>query len=183
MHARKLFFISALAIGLGAAQAQEDKTFSLTVSPFHLLLPVVELTGEYALSQDFGLAGIAGYGSITATNSLDKDVDIPVLELGAQANYYAVGSFRHGMQVGAELLWIKIDPPKNEGVTLDANGIAVGPLLGYKWAARFGLTFMAQLGWEFLLAQAKAKNSAGEEIEGSTSGQTLLLNMNAGWSF
>lgn len=175
-------FLSALSIGLGAAQAQ-DKTFSLTISPFHLVLPVLEVTGEYALSQDLGVAGIAGYGKITETNSLGKDVDIPVLELGGQVDYYAIGSFRHGMQLGAELLWIKVDPPKDEGVTVAANGLAVGPLIGYKWAARFGLTFMVQSGWEFLFAQAKATNSAGQEIESSANGGTLLFNANMGWSF
>jgi hypothetical protein len=177
-----LAFALALALGSGAAQAQ-DKTFSLTISPFHLLLPVVELTGEYALSQDFGLAGIAGFGQITQENRLGDELDIPVLELGGQLDYYAVGSFRHGMQVGAELLWLKIYPPKNRGVTVTANGIAVGPLLGYKWAARFGLTFMVQLGYEFLLAQSLAKDQNGQEIEGSTDTHTVLLNMNAGWSF
>jgi hypothetical protein len=183
MHAKSLIFASALAIGMGAAQAQQDKTFSLTISPFHLAMPVVELTGEYALSQDFGIAGIAGFGQMTAENNLGEEKDIPVLELGGQLDYYAVGSFRHGMQVGAELLWIKISPPENEGVTVSANGIAVGPLLGYKWAARFGLTLMAQLGWEFLFAQAEAQDRNGQEIEGSAEGQTLLLNLNAGWSF
>jgi hypothetical protein len=183
MHLKSLGFALAIALGSGTAQAQGEKTLSLTISPFHLALPVLELTGEYALSQDFGLAAIGGFGKITQKNSLDKNVAIPVLELGGQLDYYAVGSFRHGMQVGAEFLWIKVSPPKDQGVTLAGNGLALGPLLGYKWAARFGLTFMVQGGYEFLFAQSKATDASGRELEASTDSGLILFNANAGWSF
>jgi hypothetical protein len=183
MHRLLTGVVSVLSLALGAARAQPEKTFSLTVSPFHLVLPALEATGEYALSPDFGIAGIAGFGQITQENSFGEEVDIPLLEIGGQLDYYAVGSFRHGMQVGAEVLWIKIYPPKDRGVTVAANGLAVGPLLGYKWAARFGLTFMVQTGYEFLFAKAKATDSSGQEIDSSADTGVLLFNANMGWSF
>jgi hypothetical protein len=158
------------------------KKFSLTISPIHLAFPVFELTGEYALSPKFGAAGIFGIGSITTPDAYNKDVKMPILELGGQAAYYLLGSFRHGLQVGGELLWIKVSPPKDEGVTVAANGIAVGPMIGYKWAAGFGLTLLVQGGYEFLFAQAKATNANGEEIEASADSGVPLINLNIGWS-
>jgi len=183
MYRKSSALLLAFVIGLGVARAQPEKTFSLTISPIHLLLPAVELTGEYALTQKLGIAGIAGYGKTTTENSLNENVDIPILELGGQLDYYAIGSFRHGMQVGAEVLWIKVSPPKDQGVTLAGNGLAVGPLLGYKWAAGFGLTIFLQGGYEFLFAQAKAEDPSGQEIDSSIDSGIPLVNANVGWSF
>lgn len=174
-------------LGLLAAfspiNAQSEKTFSLTISPIHLAFPVVELTGEMAVSPKLGIAGIGGFGSITAENNLGEKKSIPVLELGGQAAYYVVGSFRHGMQVGAEAMWLKVFIPEKEGVSVSTNGLAIGPLLGYKWAARFGLTFLVQGGYQWLFAQAKGTDAAGNEIEASQDSGIPLLNLNAGWSF
>ncbi|MDB5047377.1 MAG: hypothetical protein JWO30_448 [Fibrobacteres bacterium] len=177
----------ACALCLTAAHAQVEKRFSLTMSPIHLALPALELTGEYALAPKFGVSAIAGFGSIsikeTDNSTLEtKSINIPFLELGGQMNYYLVGSFRHGMQLGGELLWIKLSLPKGEDVSGTANGVAVGPLIGYKWAARFGLTLMAQLGYEFLFAQAKTTDANGNEVESSTDSGIPLLNLNIGWS-
>ena len=173
----------AVAFCLTGAHAQSMQKLSVTISPIHLAFPVAEITAEYALAPQFGIAGIGGFGSMSAKDYRGKNVTYPVLELGGQASYYLFGSFRHGMQVGAELLWIKIFPPEDQGVTVDVNGIAFGPMVGYKWAARFGLTFMVQAGYEFLFAQAEAENTAGEQAESSAESGVPLVNLNAGWSF
>lgn len=183
MSLKRFRFLTALAVCVAAAQAQTEQRFTLSFSPFHLALPVVEIMGEYALSPKFAVAAIGGFGSISVENSQNKLVTMPVLELGAQANYYVVGSFRHGMQLGAELLWLKIDPPTDQGVLVDVNGMALGPFVGYKWAARFGLTFMVQGGYEFLFAQADAKDEFGREAESSAESGVVLFNSNVGWSF
>ena len=148
------FIFLGLLAAISPARAQSEqaeqmeKSFSLTISPFHLAMPVLELTAEKAVSPKLGIAGIAGFGSVPVENNLGEKKSIPILELGGQLDYYVVGSFRHGMQVGAEAVWIKVFIPDDEGVVVSANGIAVGPLLGYKWAARFGLTFMVQGGYQ-----------------------------------
>ncbi len=46
-----------------AAPSAPTHRFSLTFSPLHLILPVVEVTGEIALGRKGGLAIIAGGGS------------------------------------------------------------------------------------------------------------------------
>lgn len=174
------------ALFMTVAFGETNRSFSLTISPFHLSFPIYEFTGEYALSQKFGIAGIGGYGSMKM-NGYEGNVptkkDIPILELGSQAAYYLLGNFKTGMQVGAEILWLKIFIPKSENVSVTANGLAIGPLIGYKWTASFGLTLFAQGGYEFLLAQAKGTNSNGQEIESSSKIGIALVNLNAGWSF
>lgn len=171
---------------LTAAQAQTERTFSLTFSPVHLAFPVFEFTGEYAVSPKFGLAGIGGYGSMelekTDGTTITKE-DAPVLELGAQAIYYPWGDFNGGLQVGAELLWLKIFLPTEENIEATANGVAVGPMAGYKWVTSFGLTFVVQGGYQFLFAQAQAKDDTGTEAEASVETGIPLINLNAGWSF
>lgn len=183
MLSKRYGFLLSFAICLSSVQAQSVKRFSLTTSPIHLTFPVFELTGEYALAPKFGVAAIGGFGGMDVKNSVGNTVGLPVLELGLQANYYLVGDFGHGMQVGGELLWIKVDPPKDEGVTVDVNGLAVGPMVGYKWAASFGLTFMAQAGYQFLFAKAEAEDANGQQVEGSSSTGVPLINLNLGWSF
>lgn len=130
-----------------------------------------------------GVAAIAGYGEIEETGIFSDKVNIPVLELGGQFNYYAIGSFRHGLQVGGERLWIKVSPPEQEGITLAANGTAAGPFVGYKWMARSSFTLFVQAGYQQLFAQAKAKDATGQEVEGSVEDGIVLLNINLGWSF
>jgi hypothetical protein len=180
----KRFRIPLLSlICLAAAQAETERSFSLTISPLHLIMPFYEFTGENALSPKFGVAAIGGYGSTELEYSDGSTKDIGIMELGAQAAYYVFGDFNGGMQVGGEVLWIKPFLPKESDVTVSVNGVAVGPMVGYKWVTEFGLTIFLQGGYEFLFAGAKAKNSAGEEIEASAETGVPLLNINAGWSF
>jgi len=176
-------FLVVIAGCATAALSQNEKHFSLTMSPFHLALPVLELTGEYALSPKVGAAAIAGYGGVKETGISGNKINIPVLELGAQFNYYVTGSFRSGLQLGAELLWLKISPPDQQGITVKANGAAAGPFVGYKWIWGSGFTLFLQGGYEKLFAQAKAKDANGQEIQNSVEDGIPLLNVNLGWSF
>lgn len=180
-HPKRILAVLVLAVA--SAHAQTDRSFSLTLSPFHLAAPIVEITGEYALSPKLGVAAIGGLGSLEVEYSNGEKEDIGALELGGQAVYYALGSFRHGLQLGGELLWIKVDPPKEGGVEVDANGVAVGPMVGYKFIAGFGLTSIVQVGYQWLFAKAKAENDAGEQAESSGEDAIMLLNVNLGWSF
>ena len=51
------------------------------------------------------------------------------------------------------------------------------------WTAVSGLTFDIQAGYEKFLAQVKAKDRLGNEIEDSVQGGIPLINLNLGWSF
>ncbi len=168
---------AALLFSSSALLARQHKT-AITISPLHLLNPVVEFTGEFAMSRDIGVAAIAGLGSFKG---------FTVFEIGGQYNYYLVGNFNHGMQIGAELLYVHLSKDAIDGddeISGVGRGLGISPLLGYKYAAGFGLTFNIQAGPSLALIQADAER-ASDGATGSASGSEvgLLLNINIGWSF
>jgi hypothetical protein len=149
------------------------RVFSLTISPLHLFLPVVELTGEARVHDKVGVALIAGAGKYT-----DPDVSgisATVYEAGGQVRVYIVGDFRHGMELGGELLYIHLN---DDRIAISGEGLAVGPFLGYKIMIDAGFTFDAQLGFEHISARADGNGATAND-------RTFipLLNLNVGWSF
>jgi hypothetical protein len=148
------------------------RVFSLTFSPFHLFLPVVELTGEARVHDNVGIALIGGLGRIT-----DKRVNLSasVYETGGQIRIYVIGDFRHGMQLGGELLYLHLSDPN---LSATGAGVAVGPFLGYKVMTDAGFTFDTQFGFEHVSVQA---NAQGDTAMDKTI--IVLLNINIGWSF
>ncbi|MGE3799469.1 MAG: hypothetical protein AB7H80_00450 [Candidatus Kapaibacterium sp.] len=166
-------FVLSFTVTPSVSEAQStEHSKSITLSPFHLVLPVLELTGEFQMQPKVGVAGILGFGSVSGTG---------VFEAGGQFNYYLIGDFDHGMQLGSELLYVHASDAV-DNVSVAANGVSVAGYIGYKIAATFGLTFNAQLGGNLLLVRATAEDeSSTATASGSDAG--LLLNLNVGWSF
>jgi hypothetical protein len=146
-------------------------SLSITISPIHLIFPILEATGEYRLNDKVGLAGVLGLGRIS-----DSGSTYGVFELGAQARYYVVGNFVHGMQLGAELMYVAVASDSQR--TVNGQGLSAGPFVGYKIAANGGFTFEGQLGATYNTVEA---NSGSSRASGS--GWGALLNLNVGWSF
>jgi hypothetical protein len=145
---------------------------SLTFSPIHLFLPVVELTAEVRLPVDFSVAAIGGYGGHQG---------VTLWEAGAQARYYLLGSFEHGMPIGVEALYIGAGDSR-QGVRARATGLAVGPFIGYKFAADVGFTIDLAGGFQYVTLSASATDGSNRA---SLSENTIipLINLNLGWSF
>lgn len=155
-----------------SAKPPYDKHLSVTFSPLHLAFPMLEVTTEGRLADKVGLAGVLGFGTYSGWT---------IVEVGSQFRYYALGSFDHGMELGGEalLLHAVVDSGGTSGTGV---GYSVGPFVGYKIAARFGLTFDAQLGATIVQAAATASNS-GQSASATQTGIGPLLNLNLGWSF
>ena len=152
--------------------------FSLTFSPIHLLLPVGELMGEYRILDKISVAGIVGMGAVEAAG--DRFL---VFVGGAQFRYYPVGSFIHGMQLGAEFYYTYVETG-DVAISGSGDGLAVGPFVGYKIATNVGFTFDAQLGAQYLTLRAKATDLAsGTSATAKDDKFIVLLNLNIGWSF
>jgi hypothetical protein len=150
------------------------RVFSLTISPLHLISPILELTGEFRASDKIGVAVVAGGGKYSDTSNGIK-LSATVYEAGAQFRYYVVGDFRHGMQLGAELLYLHL---ADSNLSIKGEGLAIGPFAGYKITTDIGFTFDAQLGFERITARATAAGSTASEPA-----YIVLLNVNVGWSF
>jgi hypothetical protein len=156
---------------------------SLTFSPLHLFLPVLEVTGEFRIHKIMGIAAIGGIGSISIENA---GPDVPshaaVYELGGQYRVYPIGSFEHGMQLGVEALYLHVSV-ENATVSGFGSGLALGPFVGYKIITSVGFTFDAQLGVEFLAVKAQVQDNGGQTASATDKATIPLLNLNIGWSF
>jgi hypothetical protein len=148
-----------------------EASVSLTMSPLHLVLPIIEVTGEYRVNPKLGVAVILGGGKVTPKNSPSSSV----YEVGASVRYYALGSFRKGIQIGAEVDYLHVSA---DGTDVKGAGIAAGPFVGAKWVSSFGLTLDGQIGGQYLKAQASSSTTTA-----SASNAAFLLNLNIGYSF
>jgi len=185
-----LFSSPALAQEAPAPPAAQEEAashdVSLTFSPLHLIVfPLLEVTAEFRLADAFGVAGIAGYGVVSQDVGVEE-VTFDVWELGGQFRWYPIGSFEHGMQLGAQILYIGVNA-KDEVAGVEvrgtASGLLTGAFLGYKIATRVGFTFDAELGYGVYAVRAEAESAAGDEASGSESGGVGILRLNIGWSF
>jgi hypothetical protein len=156
-------------------------TVSLTISPIHILLHMVELTGELRLGTQAGLALIAGGGKVPVTQSDGTKVTFTVLEGGAQLRYYVTGSFRRGMQVGAEILYVHVNGSLQD-ITGVASGLAMGPFFGWKMTSYAGFTFDVQGGVEVVTMGTRVSDTSGSSTDSKVD-YIPMLNLNIGWSF
>jgi hypothetical protein len=125
-----------------------------------------------------GVAVIAGLGRYSDSSN-GVSISATAVEAGAQARYYVVGDFRHGMELGAELLYLHLS---DDRLSASGEGLAIGPFVGYKFTADFGFTFDGQLGFEYIAGRATASNGT-TTASNSRSSYIPLLNLNVGWSF
>lgn len=171
-----LFSALPLVLAIGSAHAA-DKTVddfkaSITLSPLHLVLPLVEATGEFKLADRVGLAVIGGAGRVDG---------YPVWEAGVQGRFYGLGDFRGGLELGVEALAIGVRA-EEDGVTATALGVGLGPFIGGKYITDIGFTIDGQLGGSVVFASAQATDGTLTESRGART-LTPLLNLNLGWSF
>lgn len=168
-----------------ARTPKQIRDTSLTISPFHLLGPVVEVTLEVRVSDSVGVAFVAGYGRLNF-NATDGELrTFTVYELGTSIRYYAVGDFDGGMQLGAEVLWahaVLDSSTSGSDVGATGAGVGVGPMIGYKYTADVGFTFDGQVGVQWLAFRGQAASSA-DTTTADQSSIIPLLNLNIGWSF
>ena len=177
------------------AIAQIDSTsddlrrHSITISPYHVVSPIIEITGEYKVAPKTGMAAIVGFGSVDVTvyegNLNWSHHTLTAFELGASLRYYLIGDFDHGMQIGAEMLYAHVagtfDRYEAEGV---GSGLAFGPFVGYKVAFGFGLTLELQGGAQYLISRARASSLTSDQGAVVTDGEIVpLVNANIGWTF
>jgi hypothetical protein len=172
----------------------EPRTVSLTLSPLHLIFPVLEVMAEFRPVNGLGLAAIAGYGQVTFENFeevdpgtgqiVERDLTVDVLELGLQAVWYPLDPF-DGLQVGAEFLWVNAEASEvSESATRGvAVGIAVGPFVGYKLITSGGFTLFVQGGGQYVIATSEPENPAGVTTQEEETAFVFLLNFGLGWSF
>jgi hypothetical protein len=169
-----LFTILApLVSQTASAQPPDDPSVAITVSPLHMFVPMAELTTEIRLAPKLSVAAIAGVGAFhdQATNAR-----VTLVEGGASLRYYLTGSFRSGVQLGAEAAYVHAS---TTDMTIDirARGLGLSPFVGYKWTHHSGFTLEAQGGVTWVAADARSSTASA-----SRSAVGPMLNLNVGWS-
>ena len=108
-----LCFAALLATSHAArADDEPERHLTVMVAPLRAIIPLGEITVEYAISQKLGASIELGAGQRSVTAGSDTATGTEI-EGGAQIRYYALGSFRHGMELGGELLeeYVKFQEP------------------------------------------------------------------------
>lgn len=164
--------LSLLASTALAAPEPYDHRASITFSPVHLLVPMLEVQGEFRVHDRVGVAAIGGFGRTSG---------LSLFEGGLSARAYPLGDFDHGLQLGAEATYLGAMGTVG-GVQAAGTGLTAGPFAGYKIAARFGLTFELQLGYQWMAVGARAQSGGVTATEEQVD-SGVLLNLNLGWSF
>lgn len=171
--------LTASLSGPIAAQSSDDWFVSITNSPIHLFINFWEFTTEFNLKNNTGIALITGFGSVDTSDLGDSSNDtVTMYEFGAQFNYYAIGGFDHGLQLGVELAYLGLSG-NIDSIDANAAGLSIGPYIGYKVIWNSHITFNAQLGYQWFAISAEG--SDGSSASGSDS--SVLLNLNVGVSF
>jgi hypothetical protein len=166
-----------------------DKSFSLTFSPLHLILPVFLVTGEVKALPHFGVSFSAGYGSITvqqpSSDGFSTDTfSAAALLLVTRLSFYS-RKF-DGFVGGVQTQYVHIDgtgTASNTAVAGAGSGLAVGPFIGYKWTAKGGFTLLAEGGVQYLAVQAHGNDANGQGASAHQETVSLLANLEIGWSF
>ena len=176
---------SAFADGVGTVATADEQTRLMTLSVNPVLLahpdgPVYQFTGEFKGHEDWGFGVLGGYGAMAT----EQDLSYSLFEVGGQFNYYALGNFNHGLQLGAQMLYRGVDGDVSS--ELSSSGVRVGPYVGYKIITNLGFTFNGQVGVQYNSAQDRAsaeRESIMAKVTGTEEAWGPLVRLNVGWSF
>ena len=147
---------------------------------------MIEAQLEARIFPHFSLSVIGGYGSVTIQSG-DPSINgtsLEVVELGTQIVGYPIKDFK-SLQLGAEVMWLRVSGENlgDTGIAAIADGVGVGPFIGYKVLTQGGFTFVIQGGFQYIAIKGEASDNAGTTETAEQDDIILLLNANLGWSF
>ena len=177
--------VTDTSVSPAPAPARDGRKFTVMWAPLRALFGLAEFTVEYRLADKLGVSLELGAGRRTVDFDAMTSVKGTELEGGAQVRYYVLGSYTHGMELGAELLdeYVTFDEPLPGNVVgVAAGGVTAGAFAGYKVATNVGFTFEAQLGARYLIVDPKV-TGMGTPAIASQDKWLPLLHLNAGWTF
>lgn len=150
-----------------APDERPERRWSVTSNVIYLVLPVVNASAELRLGDSTSVAGRLGIGRVTIDVPLGGDTTNTVFEIGGEARYYLLGSFRSGLFAGGDVRFTDA----GSGALLNVEqALAVGPEIGYKHTFTLGLTLELRGGAQ--IAFGEADNPV-----------VPLVSLGAGWSF
>jgi hypothetical protein len=178
---RELCVVLAMLTSGGLAFGQEGgeelasgkNMVTISMSPIHLIFPMLELDAEFKAHPRIGVGLILAGGRVS---NEDKTITATGYEVGGQVNYYILKPFA-GLHVGVEGLYLSLGDVMQDA-TATGSGFSIGPYVGYKVQTDLGFAFIAQGGVSYLAVRAESSSAMASDSKVSP-----LLNLNIGWSF
>jgi len=99
--------------------------------------------------------------------------------------WYPLRKFR-SLELGAEAMYVHVsttEPVGDYDATAVGGGVAIGPLVGFKFIAGPGFTGFVQLGVSYAVIHAEANDNTGATASDDVNDFLVNLNLNLGWSF
>jgi len=158
--------VTALAFTIlsHAAEDSVQNRSAITISPLHLLNPVLHLTDELRLARKIGVAVMVGAGAVS-----EEGRYYGTWEIGGQFRWYPLVSFTHGMMLGTDTGYIDVLGDLEDPMAY-CVGMRAGVLVGYKLALRAGFTMEVQIGPQYVW----------EDVDNA--GLQTLPGLRVGWS-
>ena len=161
-----LFYVAIIGTVLGAS----SPSFSVTLNTQQLLDTFGECRVEYALSPQWSLSGIGGFGRETSEYQFD---------VGAQQRYYIFGDFTGGFSIGGQFVYLHI-LHKDQHDHVTAHLFYPSVFSGAKYVFDIGFTLDALLGMTYTTAVI---NNQRQSSVITTGEWDPLIAFNLGWSF
>ncbi len=168
------------------AEVDVDSTvspkLSLMTSPVLFVRPIFRLTAEHALpGERTSLALVGAIGTFKIPDATGAtSARHTFYEVGAQARWYPIGSFRSGPVVALHGRYTHFGSDRlvDNVISSAAEGVGVAPLVGFKAIARDYITFEFLGGAEYMVHrpryQPQSEDKAGPVL--------LYFHVNLGWS-
>lgn len=129
-----------VSVPLASQDAPPARRVSLTLSPLHLLDPQLHVTGEVRLASRWSASATLAGGTVS-----EEQQSYRLREIGGQVRFYVLGTFQHGLMVGADVGHVDANGQPDGAMEL-LIGTRVGGFLGYKRILGRGVTAIVQLG-------------------------------------
>lgn len=117
---------------------------SLMLNSFALPADIVEVQSEIRLGDNMSCGLVLGVGNVAGAKA---DTSHFLMLAGAQFNYYLLGDFQEGLQIGAQATFTNTDAnAKNSFLYEHGRVLSLVPYAGYKFIMASGLTMNLQAG-------------------------------------
>lgn len=154
---------------------------SLMTSPALFARPIFRLTAEHALpGERTSVALVGAIGTFKLAEPSGGTARHTFYELGAQARWYVLGTFRSGPVVALHGRYTHFgsDQLVDNVISSAAEGVGLAPVVGFKAIARDYFTFEFLGGAEFMVHRPTYRPPSDDKA----GALTLYFHINAGWT-
>ena len=181
---RKIFITLVIVLAATALQAQpaseNTRKNAISISPIHLMLPVVLINYSYGVTDKIAVSPSIGYGKVPISEGSSDKFDVWDLRLGVE--YYFYGSAIAGFFAGPRFEYVYVSGTTSENVVGTGAGGSLQALIGYHWVWNPGIFLDIKLGGGYMIVKAEAEDST-TKATAEEKNFHAVIDLNIGWAF